>query len=218
MENNPIKVQLASSAVLHMKIESKQKNKVEDGQQSFAHVLNEIGEKKVWDTSIANSLKIPTSYSDMKIWNGAEDGYQASIASLSSNAESFSTIINEASERYGVPKQIIQAVIQAESSFNPTATSTAGAKGLMQLMDGTAKGLGVVNSYDPEQNIFGGTKYLSMLLKKYDGHLQAALAAYNAGPTKVDRTGISTNEDFIQHKSALPTETQNYVSKVLSYI
>src|SRR5690606_3214777 len=119
-------------------------------------------------------------------------------ADIDNAAKPFEHYIKSASEQYGVPEAIIKAVIKAESSFNAQATSSAGAKGLMQLMDGTANGPGVVNAYDPEQNINGGTKYLSMLLKKYDGELQVALAAYNAGPTRVDRIGIKTNEQFEQ--------------------
>src|SRR5690606_38969095 len=104
---------------------------------------------------------------------------------------------------------------RTESGFRPDAVSGAGAKGLMQLMDGTARGLGVTDSFDPAQNIDGGTKYLAMLLRKYDGHEQVALAAYNAGPGRVDRAGIGTNEQLIANLEALPEETQRYVAKVL---
>lgn len=127
----------------------------------------------------------------------------------------FNDIIQQAASRYGVDPALIQAVIQTESGFQADAVSGSGAKGLMQLMDGTARGLGVTNSFDPAQNIEGGTKYLSMLLKKYDGNEQVALAAYNAGPGRVDRTGIRTNEQLIENLESLPEETQRYVVKVL---
>ncbi|OBZ16651.1 MULTISPECIES: lytic transglycosylase domain-containing protein [Bacillales] len=127
----------------------------------------------------------------------------------------YDELIQLASAKYGVDAALIQAVIQTESGFRPDAESGAGAKGLMQLMDGTARGLGVTNSFDPAQNIEGGTKYLSMLLKKYNGNEQVALAAYNAGPGRVDRTGIRTNEQLIQNLEALPEETQRYVAKVI---
>lgn len=127
----------------------------------------------------------------------------------------YASLIEQASAKYGVDASLIEAVIQTESGFRADAESSAGAKGLMQLMDGTARGLGVTNSFDPAQNIDGGTRYLSFLLKKYDGNEQVALAAYNAGPGRVDRTGIKTNEQLIANLEALPEETQRYVAKVL---
>lgn len=128
----------------------------------------------------------------------------------------FDPYINEASAKYGVDPSLVKAVIDTESAFNPYSVSSAGAKGLMQLMDGTARGLGVENSFDPQQNIEGGTRYLAYLLGKYGGSEQAALAAYNAGPGRVDRAGISNNEDFAQKLGTLPAETQRYVGKVLA--
>ncbi len=126
----------------------------------------------------------------------------------------YASIIEQASMKYGVDSNLIQAVIQTESGFNPLVESHAGAKGLMQLMDGTARGLGVANSFDPEQNVDGGTRYLAMLLRKYNGHEQVALAAYNAGPGRVDRLGIQTNEQLQASLGLLPKETQRYIVKV----
>lgn len=132
-----------------------------------------------------------------------------------SSPSAYDELIQQASAKYGVDSSLIQAVIKTESGFQADAQSGSGAKGLMQLMDGTARGLGVSNSFDPAQNIDGGTKYLSMLLNKYNGHEQVALAAYNAGPGRVDRAGIKTNEQLIENLEALPEETQRYVAKVL---
>jgi len=123
--------------------------------------------------------------------------------------------IAEASAKYGVDQALIRSVIETESSFNPNTVSSAGAKGLMQLMDGTARWLGVNDSFDPRQNIDGGTRYLAYLLGKYDGNVNVALAAYNAGPGRVDRSGIATDADFASRMSVLPQETQRYVGKVL---
>ena len=128
----------------------------------------------------------------------------------------YAALIGTASQKYGVDASLIEAVIATESNFNAGAVSSAGAKGLMQLMDGTARGLGVTNSYDPQQNVEGGTRYLAMLLKKYNGHEQVALAAYNAGPGRIDRLGIATDAELQQKLSLLPQETQRYIGKVLS--
>lgn len=117
----------------------------------------------------------------------------------------YDSIIQTMADKYNVPFDLIKRVINAESAFNSNATSSVGAMGLMQLMPATAKWLGVSNAYSPTQNIEGGTKYLSQLLKKYDGNNKLAVAAYNAGPGNVDKYG------------GVPPfkETQNYVKKIL---
>ena len=116
-------------------------------------------------------------------------------------------IFQKASDTYNVPVELLKAVAKAESNFDPTAESHAGAKGIMQLMPGTANALGVTDPFDPEQNIMGGAKYLSQQLARYDGNEVLALAAYNAGPGNVAKyNGIPPFK-----------ETQNYISKVMAY-
>lgn len=128
-------------------------------------------------------------------------------SSNSMTASNFDNIIKHAAETYNLPEKLISSVIKQESNFNPSALSTAGASGLMQLMPGTAKYLGVSNIFDPEQNIMGGAKYLRQMLNQFDGNMETALAAYNAGPGAVKKYG------------GIPPykETQNYVQKVLNY-
>ena len=120
----------------------------------------------------------------------------------------YDNIIEKAAETFGVNKNIIKSVILTESAANDKAVSGAKAKGLMQLIDSTASDMGVGNIWDPKQNIFGGTKYLAGLLRKYNGNLNLALASYNAGPENVDKyNGIPPFE-----------ETQNYVTRVNGYL
>jgi soluble lytic murein transglycosylase-like protein len=110
------------------------------------------------------------------------------------------------SKAYGLDPLLVRAVIKEESGFQPFALSTSGAMGLMQLMPGTAEGLGITDAYNIEQNILGGTQYLYYQLKAFDGDLDLALAAYNAGPNAVRQYGgIPPYE-----------QTQNYVRKVLN--
>lgn len=119
----------------------------------------------------------------------------------------FNSIIERAAATFNIDEKLIHSVIKMESNYRPNATSHAGAQGLMQLMPQTARGLGVKNAYDPEQNIFGGSKYLRQMLDQFNGNIQLALAAYNAGPGNVRKFG------------GIPPfrETQNYIKNVLNH-
>ena len=127
--------------------------------------------------------------------------------SLLEKRKALKPTIQSVSKANAIAPSLVEAVIRAESGYNPQAKSSVGALGLMQLMPATAKELGVENPLGVRQNIEGGTKYLSQLMKKYDGNKALALAAYNAGPGAVDKyQGIPPYK-----------ETQAYVKKVLNY-
>lgn len=114
-------------------------------------------------------------------------------------------IVFEAARKYALPPSLVRAVARAESSLNPTAISPKGAQGVMQLMPGTARDLGVVNALDPEDNVDAGARFLRQLLEKYQGRVAEALAAYNAGEGAVAR-----------HKGVPPyRETRSYIRKVV---
>ncbi len=115
--------------------------------------------------------------------------------------------VKKASRKYGVPEKLIYGIIKAESDFNPAAVSTAGAIGLMQLMPETALEMGVKHLWDVKENILGGVRYLSSLIRRFKNY-KLAIAAYNAGPAAVSRfNGIPPYK-----------ETQEYVKKVLAYV
>ena len=125
---------------------------------------------------------------------------------LKAQANNVEEIIETYANKYNVDSDFIKAIIKQESNFNSNATSKKGAMGLMQLMPKTAQSLGVVDAYNPNQNIEGGVKYLRGLLDRFDNNNELALAAYNAGPTAVKKYG------------GIPPykETQNYVNSIMS--
>lgn len=147
----------------------------------------------------------------VKTWKGwveqkpARKGHSINFAK---NLRKFSPTVDYVAQRYKLPRSLLHAVITAESAYNPSAVSRAGAAGLMQLMPETAKRYGVKNRLNPYENIHGGSRYLRDLLAMFNNDLILALAAYNAGENAVKEYG---------NKIPPYRETQNYVRKVLSY-
>jgi soluble lytic murein transglycosylase-like protein len=182
-------------------------------------------------TDFSSLLQLLTSQTDGQSGNevlGADSsltvGNPSPLSKLSASyspihqtavTSNYDSLIENAASTYGLDASLIKAVIHQESGFDTNSVSGAGAKGLMQLMDDTGRGLGVTNPYDPQQNIEGGSRFLSELLHKYSGNVGTALAAYNAGPGRVDRLGIRNDQDLADKLTQLPKETQLYVKKVL---
>lgn len=138
----------------------------------------------------------------------AQDKPENSIEKISfkNSRENIESLIEKYAQKNNLDPDFIKAVVKQESGFNPDAKSKCGAMGLMQLMPQTAKGLGVVDAFDPEQNIEGGVKYLKSMLNRFNNDPKLALAAYNAGPAAVQKYG-----DIPPYK-----ETQNYVKNILA--
>ena len=154
---------------------------------------------------VVHFTNVPTSSdSDYRVY--IKEGSQFAPGNYS--PDRYDPYIREASELYGLSYPLLKAIIKAESDFNPRAVSRKGALGLMQLMPENVRRLNVSDPFDPWQNIMGGARYFRQMLDRFKGKLSLSLAAYNAGPTTVER-----------YNNQIPPyrETENYVEKVLQY-
>lgn len=155
---------------------------------------------------VADSQNVSTG-NTAAVTSGSQTNATSSGNTSSSSSTSLDAYFEEASEKYNVDVKLLKAIAHAESNFNPNATSSSGAMGVMQLMPSTAKSLGITDAYNAYDNIMGGAKVIAEHLANYNGDVSLALAAYNAGSGNVAKYG------------GVPpfTETQNYIKKVLAY-
>lgn len=176
--------------------------------------------------SVAQSTSAGTKLQDLamtlnnyySVQNASKNNINSisSISSAKQNSDYMNKIykaVDSASSKYGVDKNLILAVIKQESDFDASSTSECGAAGLMQIMPSNFSYLGIVNGYDIDENINGGTKLLKEYIDKYDGNIEMALMAYNGGPGTIQRRGVSHSDDLYK----MPSETQDYVPKVMGY-
>ena len=184
-----------------------------DGSLLIENDINKINNKidngKIIDENSFNGKLSFGVYDD--ITNNFAKAINAYKKTSADFPNTYDSIINEASEKYSVPKDLIKAVIKQESNYMPNAVSSKGAIGLMQVMPSTGALLGIEDKEllkDPYTNIMTGTKYLSQMLNRYDGRLDLSLSAYNAGPNLVDKLQRIPNID----------ETKNYVKNIIGYI
>jgi soluble lytic murein transglycosylase len=154
---------------------------------------------------VVHFTNAPTaSENDYRVYVKEKKVYSSQIYS----PQSFEDIIRQASDRYGISFPLLKAIIKAESDFNPRAVSKKGAMGLMQIMPENIRAMNISNPFDPLENILGGARYFREMLDRFEGHLSLSLAAYNAGPTAVERY----NNQIPPYK-----ETENYIERVLKF-
>ncbi|RDY29054.1 lytic transglycosylase domain-containing protein [Romboutsia weinsteinii] len=172
-------------------------------------LLKAVANKNELADSISNNI---TNDLDTKNLSQNTNKIESSINDININSR-IDKAIDDASKKYNIDENLIRSIIKVESNFNPNVVSSAGAKGLMQLMPQNCKALGVTDPFDIEQNIDAGTRHIKEYIDKYNGNIEMGLMAYNGGPTRMAKRGVTSPE----HIYKMPKETQNYVPKVMKY-
>ncbi len=195
---------LAALGVLYVPVVSSTASSVPQATQPSNEELEILNELAAWiqgSPGETDRLNIESASFELFTWGPEENSVSERVSDLP-----FGQHIHRAAERAGLDPILLAAVVEVESSFNPAVVSSRGALGLMQLMPATASDLRVEDPLDPASNLSGGARYLVRLLEKYDGDMELALAAYNAGPGNVRRFG------------GVPPfrETRRYVEKVIN--
>lgn len=179
-------------------------------------LLSAISEKNKLAKTEAEKLSLDdifNTYNNSVLGNTNTNNYiSADISNLTVD-ERIENAVQLYSDKYDVDSNLVKAIIKVESNFDPNVVSSAGAKGLMQLMPENCEDLGVSDPFNIEQNIDGGVRHIKEYLDRYNGDVEMALMAYNGGPTRMMNRGVKSIDDIYK----MPKETQNYVPKVMSY-
>ena len=184
----------------------------------LTRLLSAISEKNKYAKTEAEKVSLEGSlstYNSSVLSSGSTsiNNYITADVSNLTVDERIENAVELYSNQHGVDSNLVKAIIKVESNFDPNVVSSAGAKGLMQLMPENCKALGVEDPFNIEQNIEGGVKHIKEYIDRYNGDVEMALMAYNGGPTRMMNRGVKSMADIYK----MPKETQNYVPKVMSY-
>lgn len=184
----------------------------------LTRLLSAISEKNKYAKTEAEKVSLEgvlSTYNSSVLSSGSTsiNNYITADVSNLTVDERIENAVELYSNQHGVDSNLVKAIIKVESNFDPNVVSSAGAKGLMQLMPENCKALGVEDPFNIEQNIEGGVKHIKEYIDRYDGDIEMALMAYNGGPTRMMNRGVTSIDDIYK----MPKETPNYVPKVMSY-